>query len=88
MEREREKEREKVKEMRVLCSTNYRLASHWLFPDNLLPKGRRRSLVIVEDGYERGNILLKNFLWISWHVYKEGADEREGQGSEPSADHE
>lgn len=59
------REGEKVKGKRVHCSTNYHSASRWRFPIICSPEGRRRSVVIVVDRYERGNILLRTFLWVS-----------------------
>lgn len=41
------------------------LSKSLAFQDNLQPQGRRRSLVIVVDRYERGNILLRTFLLVS-----------------------
>ena len=35
------------------------------FLDNLQPRGRRGSVVIVVDRYERGDILPLTFLWVS-----------------------
>lgn len=47
------------------CSTNYRSASHWRFSIICSPGGKGRSVVIVVDRYERRDILLWTFLWVS-----------------------